>query len=196
MQKKVKLYALSTCIHCKKTKELLNKYGAEYGCIDVDKLEGEERRAVLEEVRQFNPSLSFPTLICGDTVIVGYREAEIKDALNLSSEVSELHDMLRPTQEKKGYYFNSDEQKAFELLEALLINKKRYGYMSCPCRLASGDRKWDEDIICPCVYREPDVQEYGSCYCTLYVSKEWNEGKILHTHVPERRPTEKYLGQP
>ena len=51
-----------------------------------------------------------------------------------------------------------------ELLDALLINKERYGYMACPCRLAAEDREKDRDIICPCVYREPDVAEFGSCY--------------------------------
>jgi len=78
-----------------------------------------------------------------------------------------------------------------QLLESLLKNKERYGYMACPCRLASGDRKKDEDILCPCEYREADVQEYGSCFCGLYVSKEWNEGKIEHRYVPDRRPPEK-----
>jgi ferredoxin-thioredoxin reductase catalytic subunit len=80
-----------------------------------------------------------------------------------------------------------------DLLNSLLINKERYGYMACPCRLASGDREADRDIICPCVYREPDVREYGACYCQLYVSREWNEGKIPHVHVPERRPPEKIV---
>jgi ferredoxin-thioredoxin reductase catalytic subunit len=78
-----------------------------------------------------------------------------------------------------------------ELVEALLVNKARYGYMVCPCRLASGDRDNDRDIICPCDYRQPDVAEFGSCYCNLYVSKEWNEGKIEQAYVPERRPPEK-----
>jgi ferredoxin-thioredoxin reductase catalytic subunit len=99
--------------------------------------------------------------------------------------------MLRKVQEPKGYYFNNDKERTFELLESLLENKERYGYMVCPCRLASGDREWDKDIICPCVYREPDVEEYGSCYCSLYVSQEWNQGKIPHAYVPERRPPEK-----
>ncbi|MEE8400118.1 MAG: ferredoxin-thioredoxin reductase catalytic domain-containing protein [Desulfobacterales bacterium] len=80
-----------------------------------------------------------------------------------------------------------------ELLDALLINKDRYGYMACPCRLASDDRESDRDIICPCQYRAPDVEEYGSCYCNLYVSEAWNEGKIPHEYVPERRPPEKNL---
>ncbi len=102
-----------------------------------------------------------------------------------------LYEALRKVQEAKGYYFNEDKERTFELLENLIINKDRYGYMACPCRLASGDREWDKDIICPCVYREPDVEEYGSCYCNLYVSQEWNEEKIPHDYVPERRPPEK-----
>ena len=81
--------------------------------------------------------------------------------------------------------------RTMELLESLLFNKQRYGYMSCPCRLASGDRKLDQDIICPCVYREPDVKQYGSCYCNLYVSKEWNDRLMPHNYVPERRPADK-----
>lgn len=106
-------------------------------------------------------------------------------------ELEELYERLRRLQEPKGYYFNRDREKTMELLAALLVNRQRYGYMSCPCRLASGDREADKDIFCPCVYREPDVREYGSCYCALYVSQEWNEGKIPHSYVPERRPPEK-----
>jgi len=107
------------------------------------------------------------------------------------NDVENLYEILRKIQEPKGYFFNSDRERVFDLLSALLLNKERYGYMSCPCRLASGDREKDNDILCPCVYREADVAEYGSCYCNLYVSKEWNEGKIPHVYVPERRPPEK-----
>jgi ferredoxin-thioredoxin reductase catalytic chain len=106
-------------------------------------------------------------------------------------DVEKLYEGLRKVQEAKGYYFNKDKERTFELLENLIINKDRYGYMACPCRLADGDREWDKDIICPCVYREPDVEEYGSCYCNLYVTQEWNEEKIPHDYVPERRPPEK-----
>lgn len=109
--------------------------------------------------------------------------------------VEQLYEALRKVQEPKGYYFNKDKEKVFELLEGLLINKDRYGYMACPCRLACGDREWDKDITCPCVYREPDVKEYGSCYCSLYVSQEWNEGKMACVYIPERRPVEKVLGK-
>ena len=106
-------------------------------------------------------------------------------------DAAKLYETLRKVQEAKGYYFNKDKERVFELLNSLLINKERYGYMACPCRLASGDREADKDIICPCVYRAPDVKEYGSCYCNLYVSKQWNDGDIPQVYVPERRPPEK-----
>jgi ferredoxin-thioredoxin reductase catalytic chain len=104
------------------------------------------------------------------------------------STVEEWHERLKKVNEPKGYFFSKNQQLVMELIEGLLINKDRYGYMCCPCRLASGDREADRDIICPCDYREPDVKEYGSCYCNLYVSKEWNEGLIPNVPVPERRP--------
>jgi ferredoxin-thioredoxin reductase catalytic subunit len=102
-----------------------------------------------------------------------------------------LHERMKKVQEAKGYYFNKDKERTFELLEALIANKERYGYMGCPCRLLSGDREADRDIICPCVYSVPDIEEFGSCYCNLYVSKEWNEGNIPREYVPERRSPEK-----
>jgi len=76
----------------------------------------------------------------------------------------QLYEMLRKVQEPKGYFFNRERKKVFDLLSGLLINRERYGYMSCPCRLASGNRDWDRDIICPCIYREEDLREYGRCY--------------------------------
>lgn len=107
------------------------------------------------------------------------------------NDVQQLYESLKKVQEPKGYFFNKDKTRVFELLEALAVNRERYGYSSCPCRLASGDRKRDQDIICPCVYRDPDIKEYGSCYCNLYVSKEWNDGSVHHGYVPERRPVER-----
>ncbi len=102
-----------------------------------------------------------------------------------------LFEKLTPIQEKKGYYFNNDKEKVLELLGALLTNKDRYGHMACPCRLASGDRDSDKDIICPCDYREPDVKEFGSCFCDLYVSEDRLKGRIQSQYVPERRPAHK-----
>lgn len=81
MADKVKLYALSTCSHCKKTKELLQNKGVDFDATDVDQLEGDQRQQVIEEVKQYNPSLSFPTLLIGDKCIVGYKKDDIEEAL-------------------------------------------------------------------------------------------------------------------
>ncbi len=105
-----------------------------------------------------------------------------------------LYKQLKKLQEPKGYFFNKDlEGMTLPLMESLLANKERYGYMACPCRLANGDYEADKDIVCPCVYREPDVKEFGACYCGLYVSQAWNNDEIEHVTVPERRPPEKIL---
>jgi len=106
-------------------------------------------------------------------------------------DAAKLYETLRRIQEEKGFFFNDDRERTMELLEALMANRERYGYMACPCRIASGEREADRDIICPCAYREADVAAYGSCYCHLYVSKEWNERGIERRLVPERRPPEK-----
>jgi len=105
-------------------------------------------------------------------------------------DADKLYELLKDKQEAKGYFFNKDQARVIELLEALIKNKDRYGYMVCPCRLASGDRQKDRDIFCPCNYREPDVAEFGSCYCNLYVSQDWNMDSMEKEYVPERRPAE------
>jgi ferredoxin-thioredoxin reductase catalytic chain len=103
----------------------------------------------------------------------------------------ELYDKLRPIQEAKGQYFNADPDMTLPLLESLLVNKERYGYMACPCRLASGTFELDRDVVCPCVYRDPDVAEHGACYCGLYVSKALHDAAGPAPVVEERRPPEK-----
>lgn len=103
-------------------------------------------------------------------------------------DIKQLRETLCSINEPKGYFFNQNNEQVNFLLQGLITNLDRYGYMSCPCRLASGDREKDRDIICPCSYREADVDQYGSCYCGLYVSREWNAEKIPRVHVPEKRP--------
>lgn len=82
-QEQVKVFSLSTCSHCKSAKKLLNECTIKYEFVDVDLLEGDERKAILEDVKKFNPKCSFPTIIIGDKVIVGFKEEEIKEALGL-----------------------------------------------------------------------------------------------------------------
>jgi ferredoxin-thioredoxin reductase catalytic subunit len=90
-----------------------------------------------------------------------------------------------------GYYLTPDPDLLQGLLDGLKVNEERYGYPSCPCRLASGNLEIDRDIICPCDYRDPDVAEFGACYCRLYVNKNVYEKKEELPTVPERRPMEK-----
>jgi glutaredoxin-like protein NrdH len=81
MDKPVKVYALSTCSHCKAAKRFLSDRGVSYDVTDVDLLDMAERKAVVEEVKKLNPLLTFPTIIIGDRVIVGFRENELREAL-------------------------------------------------------------------------------------------------------------------
>jgi len=79
----IKLYALSTCSHCKDTKDLLDHCHISYDCVDIDTLDVEERRKVIEEVRKLNPACSLPTLVVGDKVVVGFKENKIKEVLGI-----------------------------------------------------------------------------------------------------------------
>ena len=89
-----------------------------------------------------------------------------------------------------GYFLTPQPELLQGFLEGLKTNEDRYGCPLCPCRLSSGNFEYDRDIICPCDYRDPDVAQYGACYCRLYVNKQVYESKNL-PEVPERRPIEK-----
>jgi len=104
---------------------------------------------------------------------------------------TELLEAIEKHARKQGYELNADREHLMMLMEGLLANEARYGYRGCPCRLGKNDKEADRDIFCPCDYRDPDVEEFGSCYCGLYVSADWNEGKVEKVRVPERRPMEK-----
>ncbi len=102
-------------------------------------------------------------------------------------EIDRLVQRLKQRAQKTGYYLNPDGEFTNFLVNSLIINEKRYGYWACPCRLASGNRQQDLDIICPCSYRDPDLKEYDQCYCALYVSQAIVEGKNQARSIPERR---------
>ena len=104
-------------------------------------------------------------------------------------EVDKLYKRLNREAEAGGYHLNPDVEFTKELVKGLLINEKRYGYQSCPCRLALGVKEEDLDIICPCDYRDPDISDYGACYCGLYVSEAVTQGKKTVSPIPERRPS-------
>ena len=106
-----------------------------------------------------------------------------------TNEVDLYYQKVKDEAESSGYNLNADVVFTKELLKSILINKKRYGYGACPCRLASGDKEEDLDMICPCDYRDPDLVDYGACYCGLYVSGEILRGEKKLQAIPERRPS-------
>jgi ferredoxin-thioredoxin reductase catalytic subunit/rubredoxin len=110
------------------------------------------------------------------------------DPLDIANEEAEaLFLKMDKDARANGYFLNPDRAFTLDLMRGLTANKNRYGYMACPCRLADGKREQDLDIICPCDYRDTDVEAYGSCYCALYVSKDIAEGKAKPRPIPERR---------
>lgn len=80
---KIKLYTLSTCSHCNRTKQFFQDCGIDVEFTDVDLLTGAERAQIMEEVRKFNPDCSFPTICIGETVVVGFNEKKLREALQL-----------------------------------------------------------------------------------------------------------------
>ena len=79
-------------------------------------------------------------------------------------QVDRLCDKLQRDAEAGGYHLNPEAEFTRDLVRGLLVNEGRYGYASCPCRLASGVKEEDLDIVCPCDYRDADLAEHGACY--------------------------------
>jgi len=102
-------------------------------------------------------------------------------------DIERLYKKLDKDAESSGYHLNKNTDFVTDLVKGLIVNERRYGYQVCPCRLATGKKEDDLDIICPCDYRDPDLSEYGTCYCGLYVSQEIIDGKIELGSIPERR---------
>lgn len=81
-EKKIIVYSLSTCRHCKETIHYIEQKSVEFSFIDIDLLEKQERRKVLEDIKQINPQCTFPTTVAGDAVVIGFNESELDEALN------------------------------------------------------------------------------------------------------------------
>lgn len=201
----VRIFTMSTCAWCDKMKALLSVNGIRYFYIDVDRVHPEERKQIIDYLDSIYPKWGFPCLLFDNRVlIVGYQEKEIVETLGLSVLVQEesksmqepLRDEIKNTMErlqrfseKKRASLNPDKSIAAKLVSGLLENQNRYGYWACPCRLSTGDKMKDKDIICPCDYWEQDVAEFGACYCGLFVSERVITGEIIQAIVPERRLT-------
>ena len=103
-------------------------------------------------------------------------------------DVAATYLILQKEAKDGGYRLNPDAEFTKNLVAGLMKNEQRYGYRACPCRLASGKKEQDQDIICPCDYRDPDLNDFGACYCALYVVDEIASGRKGVAPVPERRP--------
>jgi ferredoxin-thioredoxin reductase catalytic subunit/rubredoxin len=105
----------------------------------------------------------------------------------LQADIDKLYEKLKKDAQSYGYHLNPDVQFTKDLIKGLLINEGRYKYQSCPCRLSAGVIEKDRDIICPCDYRDTDIDDYGACYCGLYVNREIAGKTRELTSIPERR---------
>ncbi|MFX0132508.1 MAG: ferredoxin-thioredoxin reductase catalytic domain-containing protein [Candidatus Hodarchaeota archaeon] len=102
-------------------------------------------------------------------------------------DIEDTKKYVKKVAEHRKWVLQPDETMFNDLIEGIAINKERYGYRSCPCRLATGEKEKDRDIICPCQYAEPDIKEFGHCYCALYLTKEFVEKDETPRKIPERR---------
>ena len=82
-KKKIKLYTLSTCSHCNRTKRFFKEHNIDMEFIDVDLLSGADRERIMEEVRKLNPDCSFPTICINEVIVVGFNEEKLRKALDL-----------------------------------------------------------------------------------------------------------------
>lgn len=103
-------------------------------------------------------------------------------------DIEDTKKYVKTVAEHRKWVLQPDETMFNDLIEGLAVNKERFGYRSCPCRLATGEKEKDRDIICPCQYSEPDIKEFGHCYCALFLSKEFIESDKEPNKIPERRP--------
>ena len=200
----VKLFTLSSCAWCGKVKELLNRLGVTYRYIDTDLLDQPGQDEVVAFLDSITEKWGFPVLLIhGKYMLSGYQEKSTRKLLGFDEkageeekeaiseeknpEVDAAWERLKEFSRKKGYFLNPDDAFTRKLIKSLLVNQKRYGYWACPCRLSSGNREADKDIICPCEYMQPDVKEFGACFCALYVSEAVFKGEAVAESVPERR---------
>ncbi len=92
VDKDVKVFTISTCAWCKKVKELLKSMDVEFRYVDIDLLEGEEKKEVKEELKTYNPKRSCPTIVIdqGEDVIIGFKKEDIKEALEDEGEGTDV----------------------------------------------------------------------------------------------------------
>ncbi|MCF6158387.1 MAG: DUF3422 family protein [wastewater metagenome] len=212
----VKVYRISTCHWCDKVESFLKKYSIDYESVVVDVLTGEEQEKAIAEAYHLSKQRSFPVTCIDGICIIGFHESRLKHVLRLPVQEAEkekgiskedenkgcgyplpetkaeegrkMRDWVLQEAKNQGYEINPDQQLVDDLIQGLIINEKRYGYRACPCRLAAGKYQLDCDIICPCSYCFLDVEKYGRCYCSLFVSDRYLAGDpSLPQYIPDSR---------
>ena len=95
---------------------------------------------------------------------------------------------IKQVSEKRNWNIHPNSDGTLDLLvDGLTTNFNRIGYFNCPCRDSEEDIKIDRDIVCPCDYAQPDIEEFGRCYCALFFDPEYDFSKSIEM-IPERRP--------
>lgn len=188
----VKLYRLTTCYKCDEVEAFLNSKSVSFESVVVDELKGDEQERMLTDIYRLTGQRSFPVVDIDGNTVIGFDEKKLRHLLSLPAregaakaatkairevvttrQVEGLLEWIRNTADAFGCKVNPDKAILQNILDGLIKNERRYGYRSCPCRLASGDYLKDSDIICPCAYMSWDLEVYGRCYCSLYVNEKY-----------------------
>ncbi len=106
--------------------------------------------------------------------------------------LDDIIDFIHRAAHQYNWAVIQDRQFLNDLAEGLLTNYRRFGFFQCPCRDSYGDREYDRDIMCPCTYSFEDIEEYGQCYCGLFLSEKFAASGEFPVPIPERRPEEKF----
>ena len=104
----------------------------------------------------------------------------------------EVRRFIRSVADHKGWIVNREPGFVEDLVEGFKTNFSRYGFFQCPCRDSYGDRTKDKDIMCPCEYAQADIDEYGQCFCGLFLAPDFYDSHDEIDGIPERRPDELY----
>jgi ferredoxin-thioredoxin reductase catalytic subunit/glutaredoxin len=203
--KNLTLYALSTCGFCKAALRFLRKHDIAFKYVYVDNLPSRQKERLKTELKEtYKERVMYPFLVIGgDDYIIGFDEDEWYERLDVGKSIEEgegavsgkdregakdAEKFVKMVAEKQGWRLHREGEFLDNLIKGLHTNKERYGYYLCPCRLGEGVKEKDKDIICPCEYSRPDIEEYGHCYCSLYQSPEFYFSGKEPKSIPERRP--------
>ncbi len=106
--------------------------------------------------------------------------------------IDDVTKYIKQVAQKRNWILHPNDDGTLDMLiEGLRDYFNRVGYFNCPCRDSYENMKIDRDIICPCDYAQPDIDEFGRCYCALYFDTNYSFDSEIEM-IPERRPVEKW----